>query len=95
MEELIRKSEAARLLGISASRVSQLIRCGQLKEIDGSGMLCKEEVEQWLKARARALAVNEVDEDLLPIAIRRQRLKAARAALSPAQSGGQARPIHR
>ena len=80
MEELIRKGEAARLLGISASRVSQLIRCGQLKEVDGTGMLCRVEVEQWVKARA--LAANAVDEELPPIAISRQRLEAARAAIA-------------
>ena len=43
-------------------------------------MLCREEVEQWLKARA--LTANAVDEELPPIAISRQRFEAARAAIA-------------
>lgn len=51
MPELIRKSQAADLLGVSAPRVSQLLRAGHLSEVAGTGMLSRVEVENFAQSR--------------------------------------------
>jgi hypothetical protein len=51
MSELIRKRQAAELLGVSAPRVSQLLRAGHLAEVAGTGMLLRKEVEQFAQSR--------------------------------------------
>jgi hypothetical protein len=51
MAELIRKGEAAELLGLSAPRISQLLRTGHLSEVVGTGMLLRTEVEAFARNR--------------------------------------------
>lgn len=51
MSRLIRKGQTAELLGVSAPRVSQLLRAGHLREVPGTGMLSKTEVEQFAQSR--------------------------------------------
>lgn len=51
MQELIRKHQAAELLGVSAPRISQLLRTGHLSEVAGSGMLSRAEVEEFAESR--------------------------------------------
>jgi hypothetical protein len=72
MTQLIRKGQAAELLGVSAPRVSQLLRAGHLSEVAGTGMLSREEVEQLAQSR-----------DGLPQAKRPQ---VQRARVSPASA---------
>jgi hypothetical protein len=51
MPELIRKREAAELLGVSAPRISQLLRAGHLSEVAGTGMLSRADVEAFAQCR--------------------------------------------
>lgn len=51
MPELIRKGEAAELLGVSAPRISQLLRAGHLSEVAGTGMLSRAEVDEFAHSR--------------------------------------------
>jgi hypothetical protein len=51
MPDLIRKGEAAELLGVSAPRISQLLRASHLSEVAGTGMLSREEVEEIAHSR--------------------------------------------
>jgi len=51
MPELIRKGQAAEVLGVSAPRISQLLRAGHLSEVAGTGMLLRAEVEQFAECR--------------------------------------------
>jgi hypothetical protein len=51
MPELIRKGEAAELLGVSAPRISQLLRAGHLSEVAGTGMLSRADVEVFAHSR--------------------------------------------
>jgi hypothetical protein len=59
MPELIRKGQAAQLLGVSAPRVSQLLQAGHLSEVPGTGMLSRAEVEQFAQSRD-GLGVHQV-----------------------------------
>lgn len=51
MPELIRKGQAAELLGVSAPRISQLLRAGHLSEVAGTGMLSRTDVEALAQCR--------------------------------------------
>lgn len=51
MPELIRKRQAAELLGVSAPRISQLLRAGHLSEVAGTGMLSRADVEAFAQCR--------------------------------------------
>jgi len=51
MPELIRKRQAAELLGVSAPRISQLLRDGHLSEFAGTGMLSRMDVEAFAQCR--------------------------------------------
>jgi phage terminase Nu1 subunit (DNA packaging protein) len=51
MPELIRKRQAAELLGVSAPRISQLLRAGHLSEVAGTGMLSRTDVEAFAQCR--------------------------------------------
>ena len=51
MPELIRKRQAAELLGVSAPRISQLLQAGHLSEVAGTGMLSRADVEAFAQSR--------------------------------------------
>ena len=51
MPELIRKRQAAELLGVSAPRISQLLQAGHLSEVAGTGMLSRADVEAFAQNR--------------------------------------------
>lgn len=51
MPELIRKRQAAELLGVSAPRISQLLQAGHLSELAGTGMLSRADVEAFAQSR--------------------------------------------
>jgi hypothetical protein len=51
MPELIRKRQAAELLGVSAPRISQLLQAGHLSEVAGTGMLSRAAVEAFAQCR--------------------------------------------
>ena len=51
MPELIRKRQAAELLGVSAPRISQLLQAGHLSEVAGTGMLSRADVEAFAQCR--------------------------------------------
>jgi len=56
MPELIRKRQAAELLGVSASRISQLLQAGHLSEVAGTGMLSRADVEVFAQSRVGVTA---------------------------------------
>lgn len=51
MPDLIRKRQAAEVLGVSAPRISQLLRAGHLSEVAGTGMLSRADVEAFAQYR--------------------------------------------
>lgn len=58
MPELIRKRQAAELLGVSAPRISQLLRAGHLSEVAGTGMLSRADVEAFAQCRVGVKAAH-------------------------------------
>lgn len=56
--ELIRKRQAAELLGVSAPRISQLLQAGHLSEVAGTGMLSRAEVEAYAQSRVGVTAAS-------------------------------------
>jgi hypothetical protein len=56
MPELIRKRQAAELLGVSAPRISQLLQAGHLSEVAGTGMLSRADVEALAQSRVGVTA---------------------------------------
>ena len=52
MPELIRKRQAAEWLGVSAPRISQLLRAGHLSEVAETKMLSRADVEAFAQCRA-------------------------------------------
>ena len=51
MPKLIRKRQAAELLGVSAPRIAQLLRSGHLSVVADTGMLSRSEVEEFAQCR--------------------------------------------
>jgi len=58
MPELIRKRQAAELLGVSSPRISQLLQAGHLSEVSGTGMLSRAEVEAYAQSRVGVTAAS-------------------------------------
>ncbi|MEY4073937.1 MAG: hypothetical protein RLZZ631_747 [Cyanobacteriota bacterium] len=82
MLELIRKRQAAELLGVSAPRISQLLQAGHLSEVAGTGMLSRAEVEAFAQCRPGSMAAH--GEPRSHIAAVEPRSKRAALPVSPA-----------